>query len=321
MCSDVFSPGSQGMPLSLMAEGAKRILALADLIDSACADITGNSSPRIRVVDIGGGLSANYHSDAVTPTFGEYAQALVTACPTLRNSKSKRTLLTEFGKAIIAKCGYIVSTVEDVLSNETQTGAFGVASLPQQVTAICHAGADLLLRTAYCGDKFMHRVALLSEELRLVSTAEQIDDSVYAIGTAAAAPVQAAASHAGTDSNEKSHLYSPEHRTNASVTLAGPLCFSGDNIVKNILFPTPRVGDVCVVLDAGANTISLFSKHCSRQAPAVYVFRAADCEVSLSGNAANDAQDGDNKREYRVVCIREKESEADVLKFWDFPLL
>jgi hypothetical protein len=29
------------------------------------------------------------------------------------------------------------------------------------ITAIIHAGADLLLRTAYCPDKFFHRVVLL----------------------------------------------------------------------------------------------------------------------------------------------------------------
>jgi hypothetical protein len=30
-----------------------------------------------------------------------------------------------------------------------------------KMTAIVHAGADLLLRTAYCPDKFSHRVVLL----------------------------------------------------------------------------------------------------------------------------------------------------------------
>lgn len=31
----------------------------------------------------------------------------------------------------------------------------------RSITAIIHAGADLLLRTAYCPDKFSHRVVLL----------------------------------------------------------------------------------------------------------------------------------------------------------------
>lgn len=31
----------------------------------------------------------------------------------------------------------------------------------ESMVAIIHAGADLLLRTAYCPDKFSHRVAIL----------------------------------------------------------------------------------------------------------------------------------------------------------------
>ena len=34
----------------------------------------------------------------------------------------------------------------------------------ESMVAIIHAGADLLLRTAYCPDKFSHRVAILRLE-------------------------------------------------------------------------------------------------------------------------------------------------------------
>jgi hypothetical protein len=42
----------------------------------------------------------------------------------------------------------------------TGTGA-GAGAGATRMTAIVHAGADLLLRTAYCPEKFSHRVVLL----------------------------------------------------------------------------------------------------------------------------------------------------------------
>jgi hypothetical protein len=44
----------------------------------------------------------------------------------------------------------------------TSAGAgVGAEAEAMKMTAIVHAGADLLLRTAYCPDKFSHRVVLL----------------------------------------------------------------------------------------------------------------------------------------------------------------
>jgi len=53
------------------------------------------------------------------------------------------------------------------------------------------------------------------------------------------------------------------------------------------------MGDRIIVLDAGANTISLFSRHCSRTAPAVFGARAG-----------------------KIVCIKEGEKPSDVMAFW-----
>lgn len=87
-------------------------------------------------------------------------------------------------------------------------------------------------------------------------------------------------------------------RPPTKVTISGPLCFSGDNIAMNIDFPTPEMGDFIVVHDAGANTISLFSRHCSRQAPPVYGFEVIDSTA------------------FSIVCLKQEESEESVLNFW-----
>ena len=127
----------------------------------------------------------------------------------------------EFGKALIAKCGVIVATVEDTIYHSSQPtlppsssssspsssstatmvefqphrlcqnvidpinaikifdegegkcrrneiegrigeeGSRAEESEGNSMIAIIHAGADLLLRTAYCPDKFSHRLVTL----------------------------------------------------------------------------------------------------------------------------------------------------------------
>ena len=59
--------------------------------------------------------------------------------------------------------------------------------------------------------------------------------------------------------------------------IAGPLCFAGDFLAKDLPLPPLEPGDYVVVHDAGANSLSLWSRHCSRLVPPVYTFeRVAD---------------------------------------------
>ena len=55
--------------------------------------------------------------------------------------------------------------------------------------------------------------------------------------------------------------------------VGGPLCFQGDFVAKGIALPPVGQGDYIVMKDAGANTLSLFSRHCSRLCPAVWGYR------------------------------------------------
>lgn len=47
--------------------------------------------------------------------------------------------------------------------------------------------------------------------------------------------------------------------------LVGPLCFAGDVIYENIALPLIEVGDQIILLNTGANTLSMWSNHCSRE--------------------------------------------------------
>jgi diaminopimelate decarboxylase len=230
--------GSQGMALEKLVDGANCIFKLANEIDAVCGH------DRITMIDIGGGLSANYDTDEILPTFDNMVNKLVMLVPNFFtvNKAKGRKVATEYGKTLVTKCALVAAKVEDTFEN---------LEVPQSTTAIVHAGADLFLRTAYAPDKFSHRLQIL--------------DSNY---------------------NNKKGLP-------CSVNIMGPLCFSGDVLGKGVSMPKPVPGDTVLVLDAGANTISLFSRHCSRQAPAVYGVRGG-----------------------KAVCIKEGETPADVMSFW-----
>ena len=51
--------------------------------------------------------------------------------------------------------------------------------------------------------------------------------------------------------------------------IAGPLCFAGDIIGRDIPLPDPAEGDFLVIRDTGSYTLSMWSRYNSRQMPAV----------------------------------------------------
>jgi diaminopimelate decarboxylase len=57
------------------------------------------------------------------------------------------------------------------------------------------------------------------------------------------------------------------------VTLVGPLCFGGDILARDISLPEIEAGDLVVVRDCGAYTLSMWSRHCSRGLPKVIGWR------------------------------------------------
>ena len=123
------------------------MVGLADRVDAGCG------GRRVTSLDIGGGLAVNVHGPQVTPSFADYAQTLerVLGGDVLRALGARR-VFTEFGKALVAKTAAVAARVEEVLLKPHD---------PPLLTAICHAGADLFLRTAYCPKLFPLRVALL----------------------------------------------------------------------------------------------------------------------------------------------------------------
>lgn len=77
--------------------------------------------------------------------------------------------------------------------------------------------------------------------------------------------------------------------------LAGPLCFAGDFLGRSVALPEIKPSDQLIVADVGANSFSLWSRHCSRRFPKVIGY-------------------SEKKGEMRI--FRKRESLEDVIRFW-----
>jgi diaminopimelate decarboxylase len=75
--------------------------------------------------------------------------------------------------------------------------------------------------------------------------------------------------------------------------LAGPLCFSGDILARNVSLPAIDEGDFLVIHDTGGYTFSMWSRYNSRQTPRIIGYRGDQFNI-----------------------LRERESFEELAEFW-----
>lgn len=136
--------GSQGCPLSLMVKGIKVITDLAEQINN------NSKQQQVQQIDIGGGLPVNFSSEKITPAFSLYAELLKEHVPLLFNGKYQ--VKTEFGRAIVAKNGVIITRIEYTKNSGGRH------------IAITHAGAQILTRTSFLPESWPIRVSGFSPQ-------------------------------------------------------------------------------------------------------------------------------------------------------------
>lgn len=119
--------GSQGLTLEQMAQGVSDVSTLAEEIDRRAGH------QQITRIDIGGGLPVNFDGDDIRPTYADYRKVLESQVPGLFDGR--RTILTEFGRSLMAKTGTMVTRVEYA---KTSGG---------RPIAVTHAGAQVATRT------------------------------------------------------------------------------------------------------------------------------------------------------------------------------
>jgi diaminopimelate decarboxylase len=221
--------GSQGVPLDRLIDAIARVVELA-------GELTARGAT-IRVLDIGGGLPVRYRPSDRAPDFAAYAGALEQRVPGLFAGPWR--IITEFGRAVFARCGFAASRVE-----YTQRGG----------VAVIHLGADLFVRPAYRPDDWHHEIEVFGPT-----------------GQPKVGPITA-------------------------WSIAGPLCFSGDFLARGRPLPPIEEGDILAVRDAGAYTLSMWSRYNSRLAPAVYGFDQGGFQL-----------------------LKPREAVEDLLRFWGEP--
>lgn len=132
--------GSQGCQMSLLVDAVKEVVALADEIN--------HQGGRIEVIDIGGGLSAEYWHDGEATTFEEFGERLRADAPGLFRYK----IVTEFGRRLCASAGFLAALVHTVKRSGGKT------------YVVCHVGADCLMRPVYQREKWGHRIEIYDDK-------------------------------------------------------------------------------------------------------------------------------------------------------------
>ncbi|WP_299535844.1 diaminopimelate decarboxylase [uncultured Streptomyces sp.] len=133
--------GSQGCPLELIAEGVAETYGLAEEINRTLG------RQQVTSLDIGGGLPVNFEDDGIRPTFAAYTEALTRAVPDLFDGRYG--LVTEFGRSLLAKNGFIAARVEYV----KDAGGRRIA--------VTHAGAQTATRTVLMPEAWPLRIGAL----------------------------------------------------------------------------------------------------------------------------------------------------------------
>ena len=130
--------GSQGCPLPLIAEGIAELTSFADEVNRRAG------FAQVTTLDIGGGLPVDFDTDEPISAFDEYVAALEEGTPRLFSGDY--SLVTEFGRSILAKHGMIAAYVE-------YTKEVGGRPI-----AITHAGAQIATRTVFMPEAWPLRV-------------------------------------------------------------------------------------------------------------------------------------------------------------------
>lgn len=150
--------GSQGCPLPLIAAGIQELVSFADEVNARAG------WGQIQTLDIGGGLPVDFETDAPISHFGNYVAALREGAPRLFSGDY--SLVTEFGRSILAKHGFIATFAE-------YTKMVGGRPI-----AITHAGAQIATRTVFMPEAWPIRVQVFEANGQIKDTSEVVAQDV-----------------------------------------------------------------------------------------------------------------------------------------------
>ena len=287
--------GSQGMSIDQIVQGIKKMVHFVETVnanrsiaacqDQSCMHKTNNL--HIKTIDIGGGLPVNYETDEIKPTFDDFVKQLKIAVPVLFTKPNKYQIITEFGRSLVQKSGFVASKVEYTKQNGDKN------------IAIVHAGAQLFVRTAYQPHIWKHRISVHKPHIAEKNKHSQNDkiasDSVilplskqYAVGQLRGDDFGMNLSHSQIQKNMENSIDFVQY------DIAGPLCFSGDYVARDVWLPRIEPGDYIVIHDSGGYCYGMFSRYNNRYAPPIYGY--------------NDSQE--------IQLLKNGETKQNIVDFW-----
>lgn len=152
--------GSQGVSLVHAARGIRAVVELAMEINRLTEE--SGRGRQVSRIDIGGGLPVNFAGEDIVPSFADYRAVLERVVPELFDFD----IVTEFGRALTAKAGTVLTRVE-------YTKPMG-----RRRVAMTHAGVQVATRTAYAPEDWPLRILTYDAAGQLMTSRDVISHDI-----------------------------------------------------------------------------------------------------------------------------------------------
>lgn len=192
---------------------------------------------QVKIIDIGGGIPTNYKGVEEAFKFQEYRDLLEKECPNLFSGKFQ--IITEFGRCIMTKCGVTITKIFSIKESDPNGSPIDRLRFEHKINAtlFSHVGANVFYREVYQHLSFRRRFTIYDKN--------GVQKDITAKGT-------------------------------QRYDIAGPLCFQGDYLCKEVILPKVYKGDLLVMHDTGGYAMSLYSKYNSLQSHDCYGYSEQD---------------------------------------------
>lgn len=203
--------------------------------------------------------------------FARLAALLRARIPALWGAACGVQLVTECGRALVAKAVFAAARVQWAKA----AGGRHIAVSP--------LGADLLLRAAYLPSTWPVRVQLCDAAGRPLCAPQAMQPPAAAAEEEPASSASACGQHAGDVPGVQGELARQQQQQDGSACgaqsardgaarasacgrrwvatdVVGPLCFQGDKVAEARLLPAAAAGDLILVPDVGAYTLSMYCR-------------------------------------------------------------
>jgi diaminopimelate decarboxylase len=252
--------GSQGCSVEMLVEGAGILYDFVNEInakqEAGSEKLKTRCGKRINIFDIGGGLPISYSYQQIPPQMEDYVAALRARAPGLFEGAGHRAQGTEHRAQGIGENSTMVKCQNGKINDGswrliTEFGRWVFVNSGFTVSRVEYVKRDPGIKTAmlHVGADLFLRECLNPADWK----------HEYSVLDA--------------EGNLK------EGRDDTSYNLAGPLCFAGDIVAKNVVLPVVEEGDYIVIHDTGGYTFSMWSRYNSRQTPRILGYQNGNLSV------------------------------------------